>query len=258
MRECKGSSRDDADRRPSNFRKVFINPTEMFLWTIYVLEESAGVPPTRAEIWRQFDLSRTAVDERIVTMRQSGLITMTAQRRIVLTDRGRSRAVVVMRKHRLVERALVDIVGLEWELAHAEATRWQHVLGEAVERKLLRILDDPTHSPFGNPIPGLGELDPSREGASRGIDEVDLVSLAEAAHAGVGRARIRRIAEQAQGDGELLAALRAACVVPGQAIRISVTDRDHPDVRVATAGGYVVLRRAASEAILVSVDDRCG
>ena len=72
----------------------------------------------------------------------------------------------VMRKHRLAERLLTDVIGLDWELVHEEACRWEHVMSETVERRLLELLDHPTESPYGNPIPGLaelGELDAPRE-----------------------------------------------------------------------------------------------
>ena len=64
----------------------------------------------------------------------------------------------VMRKHRLAERLLTDVIGLDWELVHAEACRWEHVMSETVERRLVDLLGHPTESPYGNPIPGLGEL----------------------------------------------------------------------------------------------------
>ena len=64
----------------------------------------------------------------------------------------------VMRKHRLAERLLTDVIGLDWELVHDEACRWEHVMSETVERRLVELLDHPTESPYGNPIPGLDEL----------------------------------------------------------------------------------------------------
>ena len=64
----------------------------------------------------------------------------------------------VMRKHRLAERLLTDVIGLDWELVHEEACRWEHVMSETVERRLVELLDHPTESPYGNPIPGLAEL----------------------------------------------------------------------------------------------------
>ena len=63
-----------------------------------------------------------------------------------------------MRKHRLAERLLIDVIGLDWEHVHAEACRWEHVMSETVERRLVELLDHPTESPYGNPIPGLAEL----------------------------------------------------------------------------------------------------
>lgn len=63
-----------------------------------------------------------------------------------------------MRKHRLAECLLVDVIGLEWEQVHAEACRWEHVMSEAVERRVVELLRHPTESPYGNPIPGLEEL----------------------------------------------------------------------------------------------------
>ena len=91
-------------------------------------------------------------------MERDGLVVVAGDRHLELTDSGRGRAVSVMRKHRLAERLLTDVIGLEWELVHAEACRWEHVMSEAVERKLVQLLDNPTISPYGNPIPGLDEL----------------------------------------------------------------------------------------------------
>ena len=73
----------------------------------------------------------------------------------------------VMRKHRLAERLLTDVIGLDWELVHEEACRWEHVMSETVERRLLELLDHPTESPYGNPIPGLAELGETEDG--RGV-----------------------------------------------------------------------------------------
>ena len=91
-------------------------------------------------------------------MERDGLVVVAGDRHLELTESGRGRAVSVMRKHRLAERLLIDVIGLEWELVHAEACRWEHVMSEAVERKLVQLLDNPTISPYGNPIPGLDEL----------------------------------------------------------------------------------------------------
>jgi DtxR family Mn-dependent transcriptional regulator len=91
-------------------------------------------------------------------MERDGLLTVEGDRHLELTDEGRLLAMRVMRKHRLAERLLTDVIGLDWELVHAEACRWEHVISENVERRLVELLDHPTESPYGNPIPGLGEL----------------------------------------------------------------------------------------------------
>src|SRR3989337_2901549 len=91
-------------------------------------------------------------------MERDGLVVVAGDRHLELTDHGRALAITVMRKHRLAERLLVDVIGLEWEHVHSEACRWEHVMSEAVERKLVKLLGNPTTSPYRNPIPGLDKL----------------------------------------------------------------------------------------------------
>ena len=134
-----------------------IDTTEMYLRTIYELEEE-GVVPLRARIAERLAQSGPTVSQTVARMERDGLVVVAGDRHLELTDDGRARAVAVMRKHRLAERLLSDVIGLEWELVHAEACRWEHVMSDAVERKLVQLLDNPTISPYGNPIPGLDEL----------------------------------------------------------------------------------------------------
>jgi DtxR family transcriptional regulator, Mn-dependent transcriptional regulator len=131
--------------------------TEMYLRTVFELEEE-GLVPLRARIAGRLGHSLPAASQTVARMQRDGLLTVTANRRIQLTAAGRSAATRVMRKHRLAECLLVDLIGLDWQLAHEEACRWEHVMSEAVERRLLGILGHPTQSPYGNPIPGLAEL----------------------------------------------------------------------------------------------------
>ena len=95
-------------------------------------------------------------------MERDGLLTVEGDRHLELTEEGNRLATRVMRKHRLAERLLTDVIGLDWELVHAEACRWEHVMSETVERRLIELLDHPTESPYGNPIPGLDELGEAR------------------------------------------------------------------------------------------------
>src|SRR5690348_11698011 len=135
-----------------------IDTTEMYLRTIYELEEE-GVVPLRARIAERLGQSGPTVSQTVARMERDGLVRVTqSDRHLELTEEGRALAVRVMRKHRLAECLLVDVIGLDWALVHEEACRWEHVMSETVERRLLELLGHPTESPYGNPIPGLDEL----------------------------------------------------------------------------------------------------
>ena len=110
-------------------------------------------------------------------MERDGLLTVEGDRHLELTDEGRALATRVMRKHRLAERLLTDVIGLDWELVHAEACRWEHVMSETVERRLVELLDHPTESPYGNPIPGLAELGDQPSGSATNASDDHLVTL---------------------------------------------------------------------------------
>ena len=118
----------------------------------------------------------------------------------------------VMRKHRLAERLLTDVIGLDWELVHEEACRWEHVMSETVERRLLELLDHPTESPYGNPIPGLAELGEQGDGEQfrDGVETLSSVVGDESR-----RVQVRRISEEMQKDESLMGALRRAGALPG-------------------------------------------
>ncbi|MEJ3656328.1 metal-dependent transcriptional regulator [Actinomycetes bacterium KLBMP 9759] len=215
-----------------------IDTTEMYLRTIYELEEE-GVVPLRARIAERLGQSGPTVSQTVARMERDGLLVVAGDRHLELTESGRARAVSVMRKHRLAERLLTDVIGLEWELVHAEACRWEHVMSDAVERKLIQLLDNPTISPYGNPIPGLDEL--SREpdsgpGASASAPpalEVGLQRLDEFARRGGGRVEVRRIAEHVQMDTELMAELKGAGIVPGSDVEVTAIARFGDAVPVA-------------------------
>jgi len=176
-------------------------------------------------------------------------------RHLELTDDGRSRAVAVMRKHRLAERLLSDVIGLEWELVHAEACRWEHVMSDAVERKLVQLLDNPTISPYGNPIPGLDELaQPPSERVGASVPppiEIGLQRLDELARRGGGAVEVRRIAEHVQVDADLMADLKAAGVVPGNAVEVRSIARFGDPVPVVSADGNASVAPLIAHAVLV-------
>jgi DtxR family Mn-dependent transcriptional regulator len=189
-----------------------VDTTEMYLRTILDLEEE-NIVPLRARISERLGHSGPTVSQTIGRMERDGLVVVSDDRHLQLTDEGRGRAVHVMRKHRLAERLLSDVIGLEWEYVHDEACRWEHVMSEQVERKILDILGNPTESPYGTPIPKLTDAGRDLSGVFlAGVKNlVDLVSGQTAPVPGV----IRRLGEPVQFDPELLGQLRRAGVIPG-------------------------------------------
>ncbi|MHB1171125.1 MAG: metal-dependent transcriptional regulator [Lacisediminihabitans sp.] len=189
-----------------------IDTTEMYLRTIFELEEE-NIVPLRARISERLGHSGPTVSQTVGRMERDGLVVVEGDRHLVLTDDGRSKAIHVMRKHRLAERLLADVIGLDWALVHDEACRWEHVMSEQVERRILDLLEHPTHSPYGNPIPGLEELGDHPTGKfSEGV--VNIVNFVLGA-VGPVRGVIRRLGEPVQYEIELLEQLRAAGVMPG-------------------------------------------
>ncbi len=172
-----------------------IDTTEMYLRTIYELIEE-GITPLRARIAERLHQSGPTVSQTVARMERDGLLTVHEDRRIELSGTGLELARAVMRKHRLAERLLTDVIGLDWPLVHDEACRWEHVISESVERRLVEILAEPTVSPYGTPVPALEELgvtsaafafrdlaDPLPDVVARGTRHVLLVRLSESAQA---------------------------------------------------------------------------
>lgn len=189
-----------------------IDTTEMYLRTVLELEEE-GIIPLRARISERLGHSGPTVSQTVGRMERDGLVIVSDDRSLELTGAGRQKAVDVMRKHRLAERLLSDVIGLDWAYVHEEACRWEHVMSEQVERRLVELLGHPTESPYGNPIPGLDQLgdvpakkfDQGVVGLVRHLNEVG----------GPVSGTVRRLAEPVQVDPELLQQLKGAGVVPG-------------------------------------------
>jgi len=209
-----------------------IDTTEMYLKTVFELQEE-GIVPLRARIAERLGHSGPTVSQTVARMERDGLLVVSGDRHLELTPTGRAKATRVMRKHRLAERLLTDVIGLEWEYVHDEACRWEHVMSERVERRLVALLDHPHVSPYGNPIPGLEEL--GETGAEAFLDGVE--SLVTVAGAEARAVVVRRLGEPLQVDVELLARLAEAGVTPGARVRVQ---RDG-GVVVGRDGGEVVL-----------------
>ena len=138
---------------PSNpsRRGEFHPAAEEYCEAVWELHED-DIAVIQARIAERLEVSRPAVSEMIKRLEADGLLDVGD--RISLTDTGRSLAERVVRRHRLAERVLTDVLGLSWADAHAEAGKWEHVISEPVEEALTRVLGDPTTCPHGNPIPG--------------------------------------------------------------------------------------------------------
>jgi DtxR family Mn-dependent transcriptional regulator len=194
-----------------------IDTTEMYLRTIFELLEE-GVAPLRARIAERLQQSGPTVSQTVSRMERDGLLHVHADRRILLTDEGLGLAVRVMRRHRLAERLLLDVIGLEWPLVHDEACKWEHVMSSEVEVKLFTLLHQPELSPYGTPIP---RLDDSVEAAlvrfRAGVEPLTEI-IARGPVSGV---ELVRIGEYLQRDAAALKALDDAGVKPGAIIDVA-------------------------------------
>jgi DtxR family Mn-dependent transcriptional regulator len=194
-----------------------IDTTEMYLRTILELEEEGQIA-LRARIAERLEQSGPTVSQTIARMERDGLVVVSGDRHLELTSDGRKNAVAVMRKHRLAERLLADVIGLEWEFVHDEACRWEHVISEQVERKILGLISTPDVSPYGNPIPGLEELGLKMNTTFKdGV--VSLIDLPKT-NAEQSTYILRRIGEPLQVDTELLVQLRTLGLLPGAQVNI--------------------------------------
>ncbi|GAB3591008.1 Diphtheria toxin repressor [Corynebacterium faecale] len=195
--------------------KDLVDTTEMYLRTIYELEEE-GIIPLRARIAERLEQSGPTVSQTVARMERDGLVHVSPDRSLEMTPEGRALAIAVMRKHRLAERLLTDIIGLDIHKVHDEACRWEHVMSDEVERRLVEVLDDVSRSPFGNPIPGLTDIgfDQDREPDS-GVRAIDLP------HGETLRVRIVQLNEILQVDQEQFQILTAAGIKMGTEVEIT-------------------------------------
>ena len=208
-----------------------IDTTEMYLRTVFELEEE-GIVPLRARIAERLHQSGPTVSQTVARMERDGLLRVENDRHLVMTPEGRRLATHVMRKHRLAERLLVDVIGLPWEDVHIEACRWEHVISEAVEKRLVTLLNAPSVCPHGNPIPALDELGLEDYSPEPFTDE-SIVPMVDAVSEGESAVTVRRISEQIQSDAEIMRVLREAGVQPEREVVLRATD-DGVRVRVET------------------------
>jgi DtxR family Mn-dependent transcriptional regulator len=205
----------------------FHPPVEEYLETMLSLAEE-GVPVIQARIAERLGRSAPSVSEMLERLIDDGYVSRQG-RRLDLTESGRALAEKVVRKHRLAERLLVDVIGLEWHKVHREAGRWEHVISDDVEARLVELLGDPATCPHGNPIPGSG---------SAAAD----VSTRPLAEVGSGeRIRLVRISEEVELNLGSLTLLGEGGFIPG--VVAVVGGRDGEDnLEVQVEGGDETLR----------------
>jgi DtxR family Mn-dependent transcriptional regulator len=224
----------------------FHPPLEEYLEAIHELEEE-GTQVIQARLAERVGHSAPAVSETIRRLKAEGYLTVEG-RAVRLTPAGRERAESVVRKHRLAERLLTDIIGLPWHKAHVEACRWEHVISDEVETRLVTLLGNPQTCPHGNPIPGSGVASgpvPGSASGSRGR----LVALSSM-HGGE-HIRLERVTEQVEIDLEALAYLSEAGFIPGRDAR--VTGRGPDGTLTLDVGNHTIaLGRKLADQLYVS------
>jgi DtxR family Mn-dependent transcriptional regulator len=210
--------------------------TEEYLETILSLEEE-GVVPMRARLVERLGLSAAAVSETVGRLVEGGWVELAGDRRLSLTTKGRGLATTIVRRHRLAERLLVDVIGLEWEKVHAEAARWEHAISADVEEKLVLLLGDPATCPHGNPIPG----------SLHSVPERPTVALADAP---VGPVTIARVSERLEMSDDALVLIAGAHLLPGCGATIVDLNADGVTVKTDTGEHRVPKRVAESLYVL--------
>ncbi|HVM13651.1 MAG TPA: metal-dependent transcriptional regulator [Egibacteraceae bacterium] len=199
-----------------------IDATEMYLRTVWELEEER-ITPIRARLVERLNLSAPAVSETVARLEDEGLMRIGADRTLALTEKGRELAMSVMRKHRLAELLLTEVIGMDWAQVHNEACRWEHVISDAAEARIAEVLGDPPVCPYGNPIPG----------ANTPPEPVELLAMVDAARQG-DEVVVQRISELLQSDVDALTYLRDHDLLPGRRLALSEADG-----RIMVDGGRV-------------------
>jgi DtxR family Mn-dependent transcriptional regulator len=183
----------------------FHPPLEEYLEAIHELGEEGDGPIIQARLAERLGHSAPSVSEMVRRLRADGYLSVTG-RNVTLTTKGRVRAESVVRKHRLAERLLTDVIGLEWHKAHLEACRWEHVISDDVEARLDELLGHPNTCPHGNPIPGT-VADATKQFALTGVEPGD-------------RVRLQRVTEKVEIDFDSLEYLDSHGFVPGASARV--------------------------------------
>ena len=210
---------------------------EEYLESIYKIE-ARGIRVIGARLAEDLGVSPPTVTEMLRRLRLEGFVIVSPQKEVRLTASGRETAEVLIRRHRLSERLLTDILGMPWSQAHEEACKFEHVISPQVEARLARALDYPSTCPHGNPIPG-----------SPGKGEL-LVRLSATP---IGARAVLRCVEAE--DEELLSYVEQLGLLPGANLVIKAFAPLSGPVEVEIDGASVFVGLAAAERLLVLVLD---
>ncbi len=213
----------------------FHPPVEEYLETIFALEEE-GIPVIQARLAERLGKAAPSVSEMLDRLEADDLI-VRSSRQITMTPKGAALAQGVVRKHRLAERLLVDIIGLDWDKAHLEAGRWEHVISDDVEDRLVVLLGNPTTCPHGNPIPGVEPVGPEQR------------RLAEAQPGD--RIRLERITESVEHDSASLSYLGDHGLTPGTTALIQARAPDGT-LTLEVGGATIALGPAMTQRMFVA------
>jgi DtxR family Mn-dependent transcriptional regulator len=233
-------AKDAALERPSEV-------TESYCVTIYNIDMEGEVV-IGARLADKFGVSAPTVTQRLKQLQGEGYITMDARRHIELTPAGVALAESVLRRHRLTERFLVDVLGMQWHEVHDEACRLEHRISGAVEARVVATLDQPTTCPHGTPIPGLVP------NARRYLADRHALRLGDAEP---GRPMaILLVSEVVEDEEELISYLHERGLTPGTrvALRALAPERETADLLV-DGRTVSVPERVARALWVVAADD---
>jgi DtxR family Mn-dependent transcriptional regulator len=188
------------------------HPSADYLEALYELEEE-GFPMVQAEIARWMGVSRPSVSEHVKRLVGDGLVSADG-RTLGFTDAGRLMAIALVRRHRLAEHLLIDVIGIPWHQAHQEAEVWERVISSQIEARLVEILGDPGACPHGNPIPG----------SSHEVDVTELTALKDVRPGST--VTLRRLTEDLELELPVMRFLEESGLMPGAEI---VVDGIGPD-----------------------------
>ncbi len=211
-------------------------PNEQYLEAIFNLEEE-GNQVIQARLAERVGHSAPTVSEMVHRLKEAGYIQVHG-RTLALTTTGRELATSVIRKHRLAERLLTDVIGLPWHKVHAEADRWEHVISDEVEARLVAILGNPATCPHGNIVPGSGHLpEPTKPLADARVGD---------------HVRLSRISELLEFDTDAMAYLEEHGFIPGCVATVSAQGPDGSLV-LETEEGPLVLGATFAQLLFFAV-----